>query len=118
VLFTSIEAENMYEDSNNQEVENSSGEKEIETEYQTTCVLETDFFVYDLNGGNLVFNCSVENVAEETETRTTRTGFWASIIDNLLWHLTSGAPAEIKRDDVLKEAVEKLAADIKAHRQP
>jgi hypothetical protein len=109
ILFAYIENENIIDNSYEQPVENEEGVEEIETEHKKTYLLSVDFRLYDLQLEKMVWNSVIFNQAENTESRTTRSGCFESAIDALFQNILFGEPAEIDREEVLAKIADKLA---------
>jgi hypothetical protein len=111
ILFADLVNENIVDESHDQYVESEEG-KEIETEYKKTYYITVEFHLYDLIRKELVWENSIFNKAQRTESRTTQSGCFESCVNNLFQNLLFGEPAEISREEVFVKIVEKFAQDI------
>jgi hypothetical protein len=111
ILLAYIENENIIDRSYDEYVE-VEGEEQIETDYEKTYLLTIDFQLYDLLEEKMVWKNVIYNQAERTETRTTETGCFESCMDNMFQTMLFGSPAEIDRDEVIAETVERLAKNL------
>jgi len=112
ILFADIKNENIIDQSYDEYIEDDDGKEELETEYAKTYLLTMEFQVYDILQKKLVFNNVIHNEAERTESRTTRTGCFESIIDNIIQDIFFGEAAEIDREEVIVRISEKFAEDL------
>ena len=112
ILFAYITNENIIDNSFENYIENEEGEDQLETEYRKTYLLTLEFQMFDLQQEKLVLNNIIYNEAEQSETRTTRTGCFDSCIDQITNSILFGEPAEIDREEVLAKISEKFAKDL------
>ena len=109
ILIAYIENENIIDNSYEVYEDEDEQENETETEYKKTYLLSVDFKVYDLLQEKLVWNSVIYNQAENTESRTTRSGCFESFIDSIFQDILFGEPAEIDREEVLAKITDRLA---------
>ena len=112
ILFAYITNENIIDNSFENYIENEEGEDQLETEYRKTYLLTLEFQMFDLQQEKLVLNNIIYNEAEQSETRTTRTGCFDSCIDQITNSILFGEPAEIDREEVLAKISERFAKDL------
>jgi hypothetical protein len=60
----------------------------------------------------LVWENSIFNQAQRTESRSTQTGCFESCVSDIVQQILFGEPAEISREEVFVKIVEKFAEDI------
>ena len=111
ILFAYIVNENIVDQSHDYTVERGTGE-ELETEYTKTYYITVDFLLYDLLRKELVWENSIFNQAQRTESRSTQTGCMESCVNDIFQYILFGEPAEISREEVFIKIVEKFAEDI------
>jgi hypothetical protein len=111
MLLTSIENENIIDKSYQKYIEVEE-EKTIETEYVKTYLLTINFQIYDIFQEKMVWHNVIYNQAENSETRSTRTGCFESCMDDIIQTILFGSPAEIDRKEVLAKTVEKFVKDL------
>ena len=111
ILLAYVENENIIDRSYDEYVE-VDGEEQIETDYEKTYLLTIDYQLYDLLAEKMVWKNVIYNQAERTETRTTETGCFESCMSDMFQTMLFGAPAEIDRDEVIAETVERLAENL------
>ena len=109
ILIAYIENENIIDNSYEVYEDEDEQENETETEYKKTYLLSVDFKVYDLLQEKLVWNSVIYNQAENTESRTTRSGCFESFIDSIFQDILFGEPSEIDREEVLAKITDRLA---------
>jgi hypothetical protein len=111
ILLAYIENENIF-DRSSEYVESDESGEELITDYERIYLLTIEYQIYDLLQEKMVWNNSIHNEAEKTETRTTRTGCVESCIDNVINSILFGSPAEINREEVLAKSCEKFAENL------
>jgi hypothetical protein len=111
VLFAHILNENIVDQSHEYTVTKGE-EDELETEYTKTYYITVDFLLYDLLRQELVWENSIFNQAQRTESRTTQSGCFESCVNDIFQQILFGEPAEISREEVFVKIVEKFAEDI------
>jgi hypothetical protein len=112
ILLAYIENENIIDNSYEEYIEDDEGKEKIETKYRKTYLLAIEFQIYDLLQEKMVWNNLIYNEAEQTESRTTRTGCVEGCMDQLIQTILFGEPAEIDREEVLTKIVKKLAENL------
>ena len=112
MLIAYIENENVIDNSYEISGEDKKKDDETETEYKKTYLLSIDFRIYDLLQEKLVWNSVIFNQAENTESRTTRSGCFESFIDSIFQDILFGEPAEIDREEVLVKITDRLAEEL------
>ncbi len=112
ILFAYIVNENIVDESSDYDVESDEGVDYKEREYKKTYFITIDFLLYDLFRKELVWENSIFNKAQRTETRSTQTGCLESCINDIFQNILFGEPAEISREEVFVKIVEKFAEDI------
>jgi hypothetical protein len=111
VLFAYIVNENIVDESQDRYVQSQEGE-ELETEYRKTYFITVEFHLYDLFQKQIVWENSIFNKAQRTESRSTQTGCLESCVNDIFQNILFGEPAEISREEVFAKIVEKFAEDI------
>jgi hypothetical protein len=111
ILLALIVNENVidYED---EEYVHSADNSELRTDYKKRYFLTIDFQLYDTKHEKMVWSNVIFNEAKNTESRTTSTGFVESCMSNLIQSLLFGSPAEISREEVLDEMVERFTRNL------
>lgn len=111
ILLAYIVNENVTDYSHDRVIQ--SGKKEqVETEYEKQYFLSVDFQLYDVKHEKMVWSNVVYNEAERTESRTTETGCMESCMSSLIDAILFGPPAEISREEVLDEIVERCVENL------
>ncbi len=111
VLFAYLVNENIVDESHDKYVQSDKGE-ETQREYQKTYFITVEFHLYDLLRKELVWENSIFNKAQRTESRTTETGCLESCVNDIFQQILFGEPAEISREEVFVKIVEKFSKDI------
>lgn len=90
--------------------------EEVTTDYEKRFYLTVDFQLYDIRYEKMVFSHIVHNEAMRSESRTTSTGCVEGCMQSVLQNLLFGTPAELNREEVLSEMVERFAERLRTTR--
>lgn len=112
ILLALIVNENVI-DYQDEEYVQSAGDTELRTDYEKRYYLTVDFQLYDTKHEKMVWSNVIYNEAKNTESRTTPTGCVESCMSNLIQAVLFGSPAEISREEVLDEMVERFTQNLK-----
>jgi hypothetical protein len=112
ILFAYIVNENIVDESRDYVEESEEGEDYTQREYKKTYFITVDFLLYDLLRKELVWENSIFNQAQRTESRSTQTGCMESCVNDIIQQILFGEAAEISREEVFIKIVEKFAEDI------
>jgi hypothetical protein len=112
ILFAYIVNENIVDESYDYVEVSEEREDYNQREYKKTYYITVDFLLYDLLRKELVWENSIFNQAQRTESRSTQTGCFESCVSDIVQQILFGEPAEISREEVFVKIVEKFAEDI------
>ncbi len=112
ILFAYIVNENIIDESHDYDVVGEDGKDYTQKEHKKTYYITVDFLLYDLFQQELVWENSIFNKAQRTESRSTQTGCLESCVNDIFQEILFGEPAEISREEVFVKIVEKFAEDI------
>lgn len=96
--------------------EYSSDGEEVTTRYEKRYYLTIDFQLYDLAREKMVLSHVLHNEASRTESRTTSTGCVEGCVGSVLQSLFFGTPAEISREEVLSEMMQRFVGRLRVTR--
>lgn len=111
ILLALILNENVI-DYQDEEYVHSAGDTELRTDYEKRYYLTVDFQLYDTKHEKMVWSNVIYNEAKNTESRTTPTGCVESCMSSMIQTLLFGSPAEISREEVLDEMVERCTENL------
>ncbi len=111
ILLAYITNENVIDFEDERTVPTKDG-SERETEYEKRFYLTIDFQIYEVKHEKMVWSNVIYNEAVNTETRSTPSGCVESCFSSLLQTILFGTPAEISREEVLDEMVERFAENL------
>ena len=83
------------------------------TDYEKRHYLTIDFQLYDTRYQKMVLSHVIHNEATRTESRTTSTGCVEGCLQSVIQSILFGDPAEISREEVLSDMVERFTARLR-----